>query len=459
MRRIAQISLASIASIALVAGCANREIARVDPNQTKEQFKDIPVEVNRDIDILFVIDNSGSMEAEQTSLAANFYRFIEVLQNIEGGLPNVHIGVISTDLGAGNFNINNCQANGDNGTLQSQPRGDCTGPDGAFIRDVADANGNRITNYDGNLADTFACIAQLGTEGCGFEQQLESMRRALNGSNPVNSGFLRENAFLAVIFVTDEDDCSTENNAMFDTSQNTLDSPLGPLSSFRCFEFGVYCEPDTARVQGPRQNCRPRTAADPNSSYMYKAQEYVDFLKGLKADPTSVIVAGIIGNATPVSVRSDASGNPDLTPSCESSSGEAAPGVRLKYFLDQFPLRNTVESICNENLEGALVVIANLLAEVIGNPCLDGEIADMDPLTEGIQPECQVSDVRYPGTDYQEETRIPHCDLAGGAYPCWHVEDNPVTCDDTPTHLELIVERNNAEVPQGTHVQVRCVVN
>jgi hypothetical protein len=70
-----------------------------------------------------------------------------------------------------------------------------------------------------------------------------------------------------------------------------------------------------------------------------------------------------------------------------------------------------------------------------------------------------VSDVRYPDTEQQQEYLIPSCDTTGGATPCWHLDPNPTTCGDTPTQLELIVERGGAEVPAGTHVQVRCVVN
>jgi signal transduction histidine kinase len=61
--------------------------------------------VNRDLDILFVIDNSSSMQAERTSLTHNFQRFINTLEHIDGGLPSVHIGVVSTDLGAGPCNL------------------------------------------------------------------------------------------------------------------------------------------------------------------------------------------------------------------------------------------------------------------------------------------------------------------------------------------------------------------
>jgi hypothetical protein len=446
--------LTSIVSVALAAGCADREVAKVDPQGPKEQFKDIPVQLNRDIDILFVIDDSGSMKEEQVSLAANFSGFIEVLEDIEGGLPNVHIGVVSTDVGTGT-DIPGCVGNGKNGVLQStrgpQAPAGCEPPQGTYIEDIEAGNG-RINNYNGTLAETFSCIAQLGTNGCGFEQPLEAMYRALN-NNQNNLGFLREDAYLAVVFVTDEDDCSTQGPAMFD--DNDIDT-LGPLSSFRCFEFGVVCDPDTnPRALGPRQDCRPRD----DSAYMHSISRYVDFLKGLKQDPKNVIVAGIIGDTEPVLVDVDGQGRPALAPSCVSQSGEAAPGVRLKTFLEGFPQRNTVTTICNNDLSDALVLVANLLAEVIGNPCLDGDIVDKDPNEAGIQPECQVSDVRFPNTDYQEEYSMPHCDKANGELPCWRLQENQLSCGATPSNLELIIDRGGAEVPVGTHVYARCLVN
>ena len=453
------VGLSAVLTLAFATGCPDREVAQVNPKPTKEEYKDIPVELNRDIDILFVVDNSGSMEEEQTSLNANFQNFINVLEGIQGGLPNVHIGVVSTDVGAGPFNISGCTGSGDNGTMQSVARGpSCTAPSGAFISDVEDpANpGSRITNYNGTLADTFACIAELGTSGCGFEQPLESMRRALNGSNPTNSGFLRENAFLAVIIISDEDDCSTRNTDMFDTSQDSPTAPLGPLSSFRCFEFGVKCDPDDPRTPGPRQNCESRE----DSQYMFTVQEYVDFLKGLKDDPNNVIVAGIIGNPTPVTVGANDQGNPELQPSCVSNSGEAAPAVRTKQFLDQFPQRSTVTTICNEDLSDALIIIAQLLAKVIGNPCLQGNV-DTDPDTPGVQYECQVSDVRFPGEENQTETIIPECSAvppSSGDLPCWHLETDTDNCADTATQLSLVIERGTGSVPSGTHVIARCVV-
>ena len=43
-------------------------------------------------------------------------------------------------------------------------------------------------------------LASVGASGCGFEQHLEAVHRAL-ADNPANAGFLRDDANLAVILV------------------------------------------------------------------------------------------------------------------------------------------------------------------------------------------------------------------------------------------------------------------
>jgi len=466
MRRL---YLSALGLLAL-AGCPDRKISEVNPEQDKIETKDIPVQLNRDVDVLFVIDNSGSMDEEQTSLATNFPVFIDRLETIEGGLPNVHLGVVSSDMGAGTF-TSVCNTN-DMGQLQSTigagwPSGTtCPTPTDPYIEDIKTATGTRQTNYTGTLADTFSCIARLGTGGCGFEQHLQSMRAALTAPN--NPGFLRDTAFLAVVFIQDEDDCSVRDPQMFDTSQNSTTSQLGPLSSFRCFEFGVDCETGNGdpRAPGPRTGCFPRD----DSQYMYAVQEYVDFLKSLKDDDSLIITAGIMGNPEPVTVGTDPEmpQNPALVPSCQSTSGKADPAVRIKFLLDQFP-HNAFTTICNENLADALEVIAQLLKEAIGNPCIESVLKDVNPDLDGAQYECTVSDVVNPGTADQTETILPECDHAAEEdlditntpvstnVPCWHLTADAEHCSTTPTMLSLIVERAGASVPTGTHVQAQCV--
>jgi hypothetical protein len=63
------------------------------------------------------------------------------------------------------------------------------------------------------VAGAFSCIAQLGPDGCGYEQSLEAMYRALDPA--VNPGFIRDDAALAVLFITDEDDCSARDTSLY----------------------------------------------------------------------------------------------------------------------------------------------------------------------------------------------------------------------------------------------------
>src|SRR4029078_9630115 len=92
----------------------------------------------------------------------------------------------------------------------------------------------------------------------GFEQQLSSVRHALdpNLAPAGNAGFLRADAFLAVILVTNEDDCSVPANSMlFDPASRLVSAALGPLSPYRCNEYGHVC-----RIDGTLKH-PPRTAA------------------------------------------------------------------------------------------------------------------------------------------------------------------------------------------------------
>ena len=57
----------------------------------------------------------------------NFPTFITTLQSLTGGLPNLHLAVITSDMGAGDGSIAGCNADGgDAGIFQYTARGTCT---------------------------------------------------------------------------------------------------------------------------------------------------------------------------------------------------------------------------------------------------------------------------------------------------------------------------------------------
>ncbi len=467
----------SLLCLVSLAGCPDRTIARVNPEQGRVEPKNIPITPERNVDILFVIDDSVSMADKQNNLKANFKNFIDVLETIEGGLPDVHIGVVTSDLGTKGTQDSvpgptipdrgGCSGQGKQGNLQTFGTSLVTGK---FISDIKNSDGTRSRNYTGTLTDAFSAIASAGDSGCFAEQHLEAAKRALN-NNPANAGFLRPDAFLAIIFIADEDDCSFTKSTLLDGSSGSL-ATLGPRMSFRCTRFGITCDngganPTAMNQVGPKGSCR----ASQTSEYLTKVEDYVTFFKSLKPDdPKKVIVAGIMGTEEPfeVELRAPKAGDtpvPALAHSCTYTNAlgkpeVADPPVRIKQFLDSFPDRSTFSTICQRDLSGGLTQIGQLLKYAFGDPCIEGTLADVDPNTAGAQYECSVSDVLHYGKANQSETVLPACNNAGAPAsstnkPCWAIEVDTVRCTKK-LHQVLAVERTAAPAPD-THIVANCV--
>ncbi len=341
------------------------------------------------LDVLFVIDKSGSMQEERISMAENFELMINELSTLPGGLPSLHIGVISSDMGIGNSSIALCSETGDDGALQNAPRvEDCAPPDDAFIADVIGPDGVRQRNYTGTLEETFQCIGLLGTDGCGFEQHLASMRRALEttGAGEQNEGFLRQDAYLAVVFVTDEDDCSARDVPNFDADPAN-DATLGPLGSFRCAEFGLRCDGQSlTRTSATYATCEPR-----GDSYLHHPDDYESFLTDLKGGTDKVFVGVIAGESTGLAVEVVDNGGgprPLVQASCNSVDGVAAPSHRLSHFAESFPLRH-VTSICNPSLDIPISNVAKAMTTALAPA--DPKPDPGDPGDDPLEPDEETS--------------------------------------------------------------------
>ncbi len=437
------------ALLVVATGCPDRTIAEVPVDQDKIEQLDIPA-VPKGFDILFVIDDSQSMQDEQTSLRANFPKMIEVLEQLEGGLPDVQIGVVTPNMGTSATNgssavaVGTCSGQGEGGALRAQ--GGIR-----FLSDKPDGAGGRIRNYTGTLADAFSDLANVGAAGCGLEQHLEAMKRATDGSNPLNAGFLRQDAYLAVIVIADEDDCSLANSSLFDAIPRS-DPRYGEKLNFRCIAQGVVCESpatDFFAADGPRDDCHPRE----DSTELTSIQRYVDHLKSLKADPRDVAVAAITGDPENFDIVTNG-GVTEIGNACSTPGAEAAPAVRTDALLQHFEL-STRATICEGDLSQALRQIGELISERI-DPCFDSNLADVDPATPGPQYECSVTEVRRTAGQEQEIDVLPSCDR--GSPPCFRIEEDPVQCSYTAAdpHLKLVIERS-AAVDPTLHIKAACV--
>jgi len=190
------------------------------------------------MDILCVVDDSGSMEEEQTNLAANFPKFIDVLNaymTTAGAGLDYHVGLTTTSLSDGAppipLPIPIPVPMADDGALRNQASCGMTRP--------------WIERTDNNPAMQFSCVAKVGTDGSGHEQPLGAAKLALIDriADGKNAGFLRPDALLAVVILTDEDDQSD------DASSNAI--PVDQFISTFDSVKGDHAKWATAVIAGP----------------------------------------------------------------------------------------------------------------------------------------------------------------------------------------------------------------
>ncbi len=446
---------AVLAAGLLAAGCS--DTPDVNLGGDYQIAMAMPPVVNRDIDVLFVVDNSGSMQDNRAQVAAKAQSALfDVIAAAVGGPPNLHVGVITTNMGAGQFSIPGCDGDGDGGRLQVVPQPTCTGPTGNFIVDVEAAGGGREQNYSGTLADTFACIVQLDSMGCGFEQPFLAVQQAVSGSVPENAGFLRAGALLVVVFLSDEDDCSSPDGKIFDPNDPTM----GPFSSFRCFQQAVVCDPDEPGTPGEKSECEARAGAP----HVLELPQVVDSLVAAKGgDPSLVMVATIAGEIGPVVVSLDPVLNePQLDAVCVGPDGigGAAPAVRLVELLKSFPGRSWFESICTPDMEPALFRTASAIGDVAGRrPCLRGTLRDVDAIAAGVQPSCRAFAASQPFTAAETRRELRACDVvgAGASEACFRLVADEAQCGHVAPGVRADVEARGTLL-EGQHIIVECLV-
>lgn len=413
----------------------------------------------RKLDLLFMIDNSNSMKEEQDSLKANFPRFISELRKIPGPngleLPDLRIAIVSSDVGAGPESIGNCFPQGDRGRFQV--KSGC-GLDKNLAHWLAVQENGAKTNFTGRLEDVFSCMASLGVDGCGYEHQLQSIRAALSTMNPENQGFLRPDAYLGIVILSDEDDCSAPPNT--DLFLSMID---GHNPNLRCALEGHTCQGRMVPPQdfsAPLAECR---ATEAGKTKLIPVEEVVRAVRAAKGGADGRIVVGaIIGwNEQPgalYEIRKNIPGGGgatsdgalDLQPTCRSANGVATPAIRLKAFADAFgPDGAGTHGICQSNLSGPLATIGKKIADRLGNTCLAAPPVDTAPATAGLQVDCQIAERIPQGTSYREQP-LPACP---GPRPCWKLTQEPA-CSASGTRLE--VER---DVPAslGALLVTRCL--
>jgi hypothetical protein len=292
---------------------------------------DAPLLSAQKTDLLFVIDNSGSMAEEQAAIATELPAFLEELRRDNGLEQDFRVGVITTSVylnalvnGREQFSLYNDQA----GRLQPVP--DAQG------RPTPD---RYLEGTDPQLLERFRNLVRQGTQGSGQETPFEAVRLAVTPPLTTtgvwaggNGGFLRDGARLVVVVVSDEEDCSSTQRPA----------------------------PVALTTDSSRDLCTEQ------ADRLTPVREYYQLFRGLVDDTgaTREVIWATIGPVALSDKRAelivDSSGRGTFVRNadCPTSFG---PGYRQREMASLFDsgLRN-LDSICRSSFRDTLVSIASV---------------------------------------------------------------------------------------------------
>ena len=205
----------------LLIGCSDYNIHDQNDALGKYNPPDLGAEEKTDrivqvtvpsVDVLWVIDNSCSMEEEQTALSANFGKFMSYFT--DSGL-DYHVGVVSTDMDS---QAHSGKLRRDGGT--------------SFID----------TSFSASEANqSFSRRAQMGTSGSGWERGLDAAWASIvTHGNGNNNGFYRDEAAFAMVVISDEEDFSDVSVQEFISWASAL-KPSSEMVSFSSIVWQQQC--------------------------------------------------------------------------------------------------------------------------------------------------------------------------------------------------------------------------
>jgi len=531
---VSRLALLSVSAVALptLFACLDHPLKGVNVERASEDQSSIALSINKDVDILFIIDNSGSMGEEQANLAANFETMMRVLE-AEDVRANYRIGITTTDNGnpicapgaeAGALVLSSCRSRLNDflfmGAMPLDRQSACLDncmheqieilptttrqdPNPKPRRWLESVDGE--TNIGGGVSavEALKCVGPQGINGCGFESHLESMWKALYRATSQDDpayGFIRDNAILSIIFVTDEVDCSYNDAhaSIFSRSSNkvfwTNPDDEAPTSAV-CWNAGVTC---TNEQGGMFESCEPANKdIDGNpvddddaesEAVLRPLKRYFDIVDKLeqnkqKIDPNQqVLVAAISGvpeqypnvdiqyiNGQGGAMQAGFVESFGIGPGCVSSVAEAVPPVRLRAFAEHYQTSSddvNLFSVCNTDYGPALQAIADKIRDQIRPACMPACVADSDPSTQNtLEPQCVLSK-RYTLEDGDTITRsIPKCvngALPNGEHSCYIEltgDEMDEQCIEEGWNLQFqLLEETDPDIPPylGSSVTATC---
>ena len=217
----------------LFQNCAPNTGFILDQEEVKFSQSQSVVISQKPIDILWVIDNSGSMGPKQESLKENFRSFI---QEFERKGIDYQMAVTNTEA-------------------YTQSGDELLFKDG----NATESSGVRVmTPQTPNLREVFQTNIKQGARGNQYEKGLKSMKKVLSYGPNLATPFPRREALLVVVLVSDEQDTSPMKGTDFPQQKyfdflHDLTNSSGNHLNFmvNIIGFTDACSPETPELENP----------------------------------------------------------------------------------------------------------------------------------------------------------------------------------------------------------------
>lgn len=438
-------------------GCLDRTPAPVCPVPIEVSTTDMDTAKFDGVDLLVVIDNSASMEKEQQILSTGFFTLInslaKPLEDSDWNYPpvkNMRVAIVSSDMG---FQYG---PKHESVILPSETKicKDIKGDDGQFLNVPAaattpiisgkircDADGKQCpTGYsckDGacysesgddllvcnfsnqesyteteqsttnpDFTEQLACLALQGTDGCGIEQQLEASVRALEREE--QKAFLKKSHLLAVLVVSDEEDCSIKDPNLFSTKQWSDEvNTACNLNEDMLFETSRYKEELVAIKDNQKE------------AVIFAAIVGVPTVDACQGDGAKVAAGGCLNleamKLEELKYESKDGSYVHFREACSRYDKDgneltlARPGRRYVKVAEDFGKNGYIYSICNDDWSPAMQTIAEIIARQ-------------------IEPTCYPKQLEWDLLPEDEKEKYPDCEGCGWA-KCNVVMEQPITED------------------------------
>lgn len=516
-----------VLGFSLLGGCNPHPLDDVELDPVVEELIEFEFAPQNKVDVLLIVDNSGSMGEEQAKLAQNFSAFVGVL---EDNGADYRIAVTTTDVQNthwcgtstpenGKLQSSSCRSRLEHFTSQTgvdvsqiacmdvcsvEELGllpTCVAQDGSDrLRPWIQAGGS-VSNLPAGLdsMEAFSCMAPQGIDGCGFESPLEAMRLALlrtltQGENEF--GFLREDAALSVLIVTDEADCSTSDHGqtIFDPSGSRVfwsdPTAVSPTSAV-CWNAGVQCSGDASGYDdciAVDLDAEGNPVDDGDDAVLRPVEDYVEVLLGVLNSKTSgktvhvSLLGGVPSDFDPTmkipyaqSEDETFQGKYGVGAGCTSEDNgviqEAVPPVRMRELVEAFD-GTQMFSVCEVDYTLALLAVAEALEPGLRGACVNRCLSDTDAVTPGVQPDCRLTEIYEDGTQLE----LPECEIVAdewvppaGFEACvaflgdldqetsTRIDDARHHCDEDSGSIAVEVWRTEGSAaPEGSFIAAVC---